>query len=60
MKDKKLKKDKVEEPASLYEKTKPQGIGKDFDFEKEFEKGLAPEQFKVEMAKRIKAYPWKK
>ncbi|MFN3639540.1 MAG: hypothetical protein ACK4UK_01345 [Flavobacterium sp.] len=60
MKDKKPKKDKVEEPASLYEKTKSQGIGKDFDFEKEFESGLTPEQFKVEMAKRIKSYPWKK
>lgn len=60
MKGKKPKKDTVQEPASLYEKTKPQGIGEDFDFEKEFQRGLTPEQFKAEMTKRIKAYPWKK
>lgn len=60
MKDRKPKKDKVEEPASLYEKTKPHGVGEDFDFEKEFEKGLSAEEFKAEMYKRINEYPWKK
>lgn len=30
-----------------------------FDFDKEFKKGLTPEEFKAEMTKRIKAYPWK-
>lgn len=31
-----------------------------FDFDAEFAKGLTPEEFKAEMSKRIKAYPWKK
>jgi len=31
-----------------------------FDFDDEFKKGYTPEQFKEEMLKRIKAYPWKK
>lgn len=60
MKDKKPKLNKVEEPVSLYNQTNTQGIGEDFDFDKEFQRGLTPEQFKAEMIKRIKAYPWKK
>jgi hypothetical protein len=54
---------KVEEPAVVYESPKTASKGIDwaiFDFDKEFEKGLTPEEFKAEMAKRIKAYPWKK
>ncbi|MCW2120220.1 hypothetical protein [Flavobacterium sp. 7A] len=31
-----------------------------FDFDAEFAKGYTPEEFKQEMFKRIKAYPWKK
>lgn len=30
------------------------------NFDAEFAKGLTPEEFKAEMSKRIKAYPWKK
>lgn len=57
------KKDKVEEPRVEYEvqKTKFKGIDREtFDFDTEFAKGLTPEEFKAEMSKRIKAYPWKK
>ncbi|RUT69323.1 hypothetical protein D0817_15875 [Flavobacterium cupreum] len=57
------KNNKVEEPAVEYEVQKPRinRIDPDtFDFDAEFEKGLTPEEFKAEMAKRIKAYPWKK
>lgn len=32
----------------------------EFDFEKEWENGLTPEEFMVEMKKRISAWPWKK
>lgn len=62
--DKENKKiDKVEKPATEYEIQKPriQGIDREtFDFDAEFAKGLTPEEFKAEMSKRIKAYPWKK
>ncbi|HEY1194127.1 hypothetical protein [Flavobacterium sp.] len=62
--DKENKKiDKVEEPATEYEtqKVRRQGIDPEtFDFDAEFAKGLTPEEFKAEMSKRIKAYPWKK
>ncbi|WP_343587626.1 hypothetical protein [Flavobacterium sp.] len=57
------KKDKVEEPRVEYEIQKPRRQGIDletFDFDAEFAKGLTPEEFKAEMSKRIKAYPWKK
>ncbi len=57
------KTDKVEEPTIAYEssKTKFKGIDRaTFDFDAEFANGLTPEEFKAEMAKRIKAYPWKK
>ena len=57
------KNDKVEERRIEYEIQKPEFKGIDretFDFDAEFAKGLTPEEFKAEMSKRIKAYPWKK
>jgi len=57
------KNNKVEEPRVKYEVQKPKFKGIDretFDFDAEFVKGLTPEEFKAEMYKRIKAYPWKK
>lgn len=57
------KNNKVEEPAVEYQATKPKFKGIDhetFDFDAEFAKGLTSEEFKAEMHKRIKAYPWKK
>jgi hypothetical protein len=57
------KNDKVEEPRVEYEIQKPKFKGIDretFDFDTEFANGLTPEEFKAEMVKRIKAYPWKK
>ncbi len=54
---------KVEEPNVAYEssKTKFKGIDRaSFDFDEEFKNGYTPEEFKAEMHKRIKAYPWKK
>ena len=54
---------KVEESSIAYEasKVKFKGIDKEiFDFDEEFKNGFTPEEFKVEMHKRIKAYPWKK
>ena len=54
---------KVEEPITSYKisvsKTEVEGVT-GFDFDAEFKKGLTPEQFKAEMAKRIKTYPWEK
>ena len=58
-----LKIAKVEEPSTAYEisKLKFQGIDRaTFDFDEEFKNGLTPDEFKAEMHKRIKAYPWKK
>ncbi|MRX39664.1 hypothetical protein GJU43_10290 [Flavobacterium sp. LC2016-23] len=57
------KNNKVEEPAVQYEVQKLKFKGIDsatFDFDAKFAKGLTPEEFKAEMSKRIKAYPWKK
>lgn len=57
------KNNKVEEPRVEYEIQKPKFKGIDpenFDFDAEFAKGLTLEEFKAEMSKRIKAYPWKK
>lgn len=54
---------KVEEPVVSYESSKMKTQGIDFttfNFDEEFAKGLTPEEFKAEMYKRIKAYPWKK
>ncbi|MHC0446000.1 hypothetical protein ACWA1F_11345 [Flavobacterium sp. 3-218] len=57
------KNNKFEEPAVDYKPIRPKFKGIDhetFDFDAEFAKGLTPEEFKTEMSKRIKAYPWKK
>jgi hypothetical protein len=54
---------KVEEPAIAYESSKLKFKGIDratFDFDLEVKNGYTPEEFKAEMHKRIKAYPWKK
>jgi hypothetical protein len=54
---------KVEEPSVAYETSRVKFKGIDwatFDFEEEVKKGYTPEEFKAEMHKRIKAYPWKK
>jgi hypothetical protein len=54
---------KVEEPSVDYEvsKTKFKGIDRaTFNFDEEMKKGYTPEEFKAEMYKRIKSYPWKK
>ena len=54
---------KVEEPAIVYESSKVKFKEIDratFDFDEEVRNGYTPEEFKVEMHKRIKAYPWKK
>jgi hypothetical protein len=54
---------KVEEPPVVYESSQLKSKGIDratFDFDTEFANGLTPEEFKAEMLKRIKAYPWKK
>jgi hypothetical protein len=50
---------KVEEPATVYEssKLKPKGIDRaTFDFDKEFEKGLTPEEAKAESIRRIREW----
>jgi hypothetical protein len=57
------KENKVEEPSVDYEVSKIKFKGIDratFDFDEEVRKGFTPEEFKAEMHKRIKAYPWKK
>ena len=57
------KNDKVEEPVADYKvsMSKFKGIdSENFDFDAQFQKGYTSEQFKEEMHKRIKAYPWKK
>ena len=54
---------KLQEPSVAYESSKIKFKGIDratFDFDEEFKNGLTPEEFKAEMHKRIKAYPWKK
>lgn len=54
---------KVEEPSVAYEASKVKFKGIDratFDFDEEVRNGYAPEEFKAEMHKRIKAYPLKK
>jgi hypothetical protein len=54
---------KVEEPSVAYETSKVKFKGIDratFDFDEEVKNGYTPEEFKAEMHKRIKAYPWKK
>ena len=61
MNDKKENSHKAEEPITAYKTTsKQKGIGENFDFDKEFKKGYASEEFLFEMKKRISKYPWKK
>ena len=53
---------KVEEPSVVYESSNVKFKGIDratFDFDEEVKNGYTPEEFKAEMHKRIKAYPWK-
>lgn len=53
----------AEEPALAYETPKMKFKGIDratFDFDEEVKNGYTPEEFRAEMHKRIKAYPWKK
>ena len=56
---------KLEEPSVLYQIAKIKEASETdnetgFDFDKEWENGYTVEEFKEEMHKRIKAYPWKK
>lgn len=51
----------VSEPTTKYEMSElTQGIGKDFDFKKEFAKGLTTEEAKAEMHRRISKWKWEK
>lgn len=51
---------KVAEPATEYKSVKPQqGIGKDFDFDKEFAEGLTVEEAKKLSKTLIRSW-WKK
>ena len=55
-----LKVIKVEDPFVAYEASKIKFKGIDrATFEEEFKNGYTPEEFKAEMSKRIKEYPWK-
>lgn len=60
MDDKNQDKKRVNEPTSVYKTKKQQGIGADFDFDKEFEKGLTVEEARAEMKKRIAKWNWEK
>ena len=61
MKDENVNKKAVSEPKTEYETPKTtQGIGKDFDFEKELAKGLTIDEAKAEMHRRISKWDWKK
>ncbi len=60
MEDKNQNKKQVNKPISVYKTKNQQGIGADFDFDKEFAEGYTPEEFLAEMKKRIIQYPWKK
>ena len=61
MNDKKANSSKAEEPITAYKTTSKQnGIGENFDFDKEFAKGLTVEEVKAEMHKRIKSWNWEK
>ena len=54
-----VNKKSVSEPTTGYETQKPtQGIGKDFDFEKEFAKGLTIEEAK-KLSKNLIEKWWK-
>lgn len=61
MNNKNVSKKTVSEPTTEYETEKStQGIGKDFDFEKEFAKGLTTEEAKAEMHRKISKWKWEK
>ncbi len=61
MEDKNTNKKVVEEPSTLYhERKQQQGVGKDFNFDKEFAKGLTAKEAKAEMHRRIKLWKWEK
>jgi hypothetical protein len=59
MEDKSTNKKTVEEPSTVYhERKQQQGIGKDFNFDKEFAKGLTAEEAKVLSKSLIRKW-WK-
>ena len=61
MNNKKENSHKAEEPITAYKTTlKKKGIGENFDFDKEFAKGLTVEEAKAEMLKKIKSWNWEK
>ena len=61
MNDKKVNSNKTEAPIAAYKTTlKQNGIGENFDFDKEFKNGYTSKEFLSEMKKRINKYPWKK
>ena len=61
MSTKKSNSQKIEEPASTYKSPSTQkGIGENFDFDKEFAKGLTVDEARVEMHKKIKSLNWEK
>ena len=54
MNDKKANSSKAEEPITAYKTTSKQnGIGENFDFDKELKNGFTSEEFLSEMKKRI-------
>lgn len=61
MSDVKLNSNNAEEPITAYKtNSKQKGIGENFDFDKEFEKGLTAEEVKAEMHQKIKSWNWGK
>ena len=61
MNNKNVNKKALSEPTAEYETPKrTQGIGKDFDFEKKFAKGLTIEEARDEMHQRISKWKWEK
>jgi hypothetical protein len=59
MEDKSTNKKTVEEPSTVYHERKQQkGIGKDFNFDKEFAKGLTIEEAKALSKSLIRKW-WK-
>ena len=57
MSDKKQNSNKAEEPITAYRTTsKQKGIGENFDFDKEFAKGLTVEEAKAESKRRIREW----
>ena len=61
MNNENVNKKALSEPTAEYETPKrTQGIGRDFDFEIEFAKGLTIEEAKAEMHRRISKWKWEK